>query len=226
MIFFRRQVRAVIVEAMSALDKSSQSFRPGPVRAGEDGPEIRTLKAARKLFFEEGFDGITTDRLAREAGVSKASIYKYFGDMTAVLRAVAEAEADHAGIGEVAPAKDVEGFLVQLTEIGASLLALIEQPDKQRFDRLVHEQARDHPDLAETYWQAIYARTQTQLADLLVLGQDLGAVPADQSAAILADQLLSMWQGLTAARLRLGLRPIDTRSARDRSADAVRTLVG
>lgn len=199
--------------------------RPGPTRSGEPAPSMRILNAARKLFFTEGFADISIERLAREAQVSKSTLYKYFGDMTGVLRAVAEAEADDAAFGGFEVSDDPNIFTDQLIQMGADLLTLIEQPDKLRFDRLVLEQARSHPDLAETYWKAIYARTQGQLADVLQAAQGKGYMRTDLAADVLADQLLSMWQGLAAARLRLSLSPLAGRSPHERSRDAVTTLV-
>lgn len=38
----------------------------------------KILKAAKKLFAQKGFKGTTTKMLAQEAGISEASLYKYF----------------------------------------------------------------------------------------------------------------------------------------------------
>lgn len=193
---------------------------------GRADPRARVVRAARALFFEEGFSEVSTDRLVRAAGVSKSTLYKYFGDMAGVLRAVAEAESDHVPLGEVSPSVAPDDFAERLVQMGTDLLLLIEQPDKVRFDRLVLEQARTHPELAEIYYQAIYARAQVRLATFLQDGQDRGHVRPDLPAAVLADHLLSMWQGLTGVRFRLGLPLLDQRAAEDRSRHAVTTLLG
>ncbi len=212
---------------MTSPDSSAPIQAGGPPEASRRAdPADRILRAARELFFTEGFAGVSTDRLARAAGVSKSTLYKRFGDMAGVLRAVAEAEADHVPLGDAPAPATAQAFAKRLAEMGAELIALIEQPDKVRFDRLVLEQSRAHPELAEVYYEAIYARTQAQLAAFLQEGQLRGVVRQDLSPAVLADHLLSMWQGLAGARFRLGLSPTDTRSDAERSRHAVATLLG
>ena len=57
-------------------------------------PKGRILSSAKKLFFTEGFDRVSVERLTKEASVSKTTLYKYFGNMPGVLKAIAESEAD------------------------------------------------------------------------------------------------------------------------------------
>ncbi len=208
--------------------ESSIPVEQGPT--AEDSPRAdpagRILLAARELFFAEGFAGISTDRLARAAGVSKSTIYNRFGDMAGVLRAVAEAEADHVPLGHEQAPTTADAFAVRLADMGAELITLIEQPDKVRFDRLVLEQARAHPELAQVYYEAIYVRTQAQLAAFLREGQAHGVARSDLSATVLAEHLLSMWQGLASVRARLGLPNPDGRTAAERSRQAVAALLG
>jgi len=59
-----------------------------------DSPPDRILKVRRRLFFAHGFESVSTDAVVREAGVSKATLYKCFPNMRVVLKAVTEAEAD------------------------------------------------------------------------------------------------------------------------------------
>ena len=44
--------------------------------------------SAARLFAKRGFDGVSVDDLAREAGVNKAMIYYHFADKLALYRAV------------------------------------------------------------------------------------------------------------------------------------------
>lgn len=55
--------------------------RPGRPRAGQSLDARQALiNAARELFALEGFDGVSTKRLAERAGVNPAMIHYYFGD--------------------------------------------------------------------------------------------------------------------------------------------------
>ncbi len=46
------------------------------------------LQACSKLLIEEGFYGVTTDKVAKEAGVSIGSLYQFFGNKESVVSAV------------------------------------------------------------------------------------------------------------------------------------------
>ncbi|MEM9626219.1 MAG: TetR/AcrR family transcriptional regulator [Pseudomonadota bacterium] len=194
-------------------------------RASVD-PKGRILSAAKKLFFTEGFDRVSVERLAKEANVSKTTLYKYYGDMPGVLRAIAESEADpfDFSVGSIEQsAKDLEDRLIDL---GTQLLNEIDAPEKVQFDRLVHEQARHHPELAKVYYTALYSRTQDYLAALISLGQEKGLFRLNAAPDLLADQLLSMWLGLSRTRTVLGIGRSTTLDASERSREAVRTLAG
>ena len=193
---------------------------------GSADPPGRIFESARRLFFSEGFAGVTVDRLVREAGVSKSTLYKYFGDMPGVLRAVAEREADRFSFDDTEVPDGAGAFEDRLIATGTELLTLIGKPEKIQFDRLVLEQARSHPELAETYYKAIYARTQAHLASFLREGQSRGILRQDVSAQVLADQLLSMWLGLATTRAHLGLKGARKPSPEQRSREAVKTLLG
>ncbi len=175
-------------------------------------PRRRIVAAARKLFFAEGYSGVSTEQLARRASVSKSTLYKYFGDMQGVLRAVAESEADHFEFDMAhAPATAPE-FEAALVAFGSELLQLILQEDKLQFDRLMFEQARSSPEIAEIYYTSAIERTRVHLEELLEYGRNTGFLKSDADTQTLSDHLLCMWQGLASVRLRLGLRlgsPLD-----------------
>ena len=40
----------------------------------------QVLEGARTIFLRDGFDGASVDDIAKEAGVSKATLYSYFPD--------------------------------------------------------------------------------------------------------------------------------------------------
>lgn len=51
----------------------------------QDDKQTRILEAADELFTEWGFDGVSARDIARRAGVNKALIFYYFGDMEALF---------------------------------------------------------------------------------------------------------------------------------------------
>lgn len=55
-------------------------------------PEIREkiLTVAERLFYEAGFSGTSTRRIAEEVGISVSNLYKYFADKQAIFTAIAD----------------------------------------------------------------------------------------------------------------------------------------
>ena len=51
----------------------------------------QVLEGARTVFLRDGFEGASVDDIAREAGVSKATLYSYFPEKKMMLIEVARA---------------------------------------------------------------------------------------------------------------------------------------
>jgi AcrR family transcriptional regulator len=52
----------------------------------------QVLEGARSVFLRDGFEGASVDEIAREAGVSKATLYSYFPDKRLLFMEVAKTE--------------------------------------------------------------------------------------------------------------------------------------
>ncbi|WP_444462919.1 TetR/AcrR family transcriptional regulator [Rhodobacter capsulatus] len=64
-------------------------LQPG-IRKGRKFDQV--LEGARKVFLRDGFEGASVDDIAREAGVSKATLYSYFPDKRLLFMAIATGE--------------------------------------------------------------------------------------------------------------------------------------
>jgi TetR/AcrR family transcriptional repressor of mexJK operon len=109
-----------------------------------DGGEIRkgrkydqVLDGARRIFLRDGFDGASVDDIAREAGVSKATLYSYFPDKRLLFTEICtsecrrQADAAEAEIDETAPVEEIltfaasriAGFL--MSDFGRNMFRLV-----------------------------------------------------------------------------------------------------
>lgn len=61
------------------------------LREGSAIKRAAILDSARERFMADGFDGTSVDAISATAGVSKRTVYDYFGDKQALLIAVIEA---------------------------------------------------------------------------------------------------------------------------------------
>ncbi len=168
------------------------------------GPAERIVAAGRKLFFEKGFQNVSTDMLAREAKVSKASIYKYFPDMAGILVAVTSAEAVHFFAPEPVTIDSREALRSELIRFGTALLKFLNRAEIVRFTQLMYEQARENHEAAGQFYDAAYGETLAHLATLLREGQEIDALRSAQSPEDLAAQLVGMWEFIPMVRVQMG----------------------
>jgi AcrR family transcriptional regulator len=63
--------------------------------------EARLLKAVETLLTREGFSAIGVNAIAREAGIDKVLIYRYFDGMPGLLRAFAQSDAFWPSVDEI-----------------------------------------------------------------------------------------------------------------------------
>ncbi len=184
----------------------------------------RIVKTARELFFAEGYSAVTTDQLCKAAAVSKTSLYKYFGDMAGVLSAVVRIEGDGVGAGLIPEPRTVEEFWDSLITYGRNLLTLLNQRDIVQLDRMLHEQARKHLDVSQSFYDGAYGRSHVELTAMIRFGKDQGFVNRPQSSEQLAENLFCMWAGLAAVRTRLGLIHTPYSDPQTRARECVETL--
>jgi AcrR family transcriptional regulator len=55
----------------------------------------RILDAARKVLIERGYDGTTTNLIAKEADISPGSLYQYFPNKDVIIAAIVDEYTDH-----------------------------------------------------------------------------------------------------------------------------------
>lgn len=103
----------------------------------------RVLDVATDLFLTHGFAGVTLDRVAADAGVTKRTLYVTVGDKPALLRAVVRRQHTYAEL----PADDLR---TTATAIARALLA-----DRAvALHRLVIAEAGRSPELAREFHEA------------------------------------------------------------------------
>ena len=123
----------------------------------EGAPSKRTAieRAAITLFLRDGFARTSVDAVAREAGVSKRTVYDYYGDkQTLFLDVLTRTQAAYqAQFGELldrtlpADTPDLEAALVAFGRAFSSGVA--QAPDRSAIVRLIVAEAAHFPDLLD-----------------------------------------------------------------------------
>jgi AcrR family transcriptional regulator len=77
-------------------------YRLGRRQAAAEDTRARILRAARALLVASGgFKGFSVDAVAREAGVSRVTVYNQFGSKIGLLEALLDSLAERGGIEQL-----------------------------------------------------------------------------------------------------------------------------
>jgi AcrR family transcriptional regulator len=141
------------------------------VREGAPSKRAAIESAALALFLREGFARTSVDAVAREAGVSKRTVYDYYGDkQTLFLDVITRTQAGYEDrfrelLDRTLPA-DAPDLEAALTAFGRAFASGVAQtPDRNAMVRLIVAEAAHFPDLLER-WRAAGPQ-QEMLADRL-----------------------------------------------------------
>ena len=124
----------------------------------------QVLEGARAVFMADGYEGASVDDIARTAGVSKATMYKYFPDKRMLFSEVAQIECQRqaslalAQIDRTAPPRDVLG------QAGRNLLGFITTKFGQQIFRICVAEVERFPELGRKFYDSGPAVMRAEMA--------------------------------------------------------------
>ncbi|MDX3933301.1 MAG: TetR/AcrR family transcriptional regulator [Stenotrophomonas sp.] len=177
----------------------------GPGRPKDLGKRAAILEAAKALFVEQGYTGVSMDAIAAQAGVSKLTVYSHFGDKESLF-----GEAVTSKCVEMLPdtlfVADAEGPLRdQLLGIGAAFFELVTSDAAVSVQRVMMAPETDDR-LREMFWQAGPRRTTEALAEFLRARTARGELDI-QDFPTAALQLMTLVKGELHTHMMCGLQP-------------------
>jgi TetR/AcrR family transcriptional repressor of mexJK operon len=143
------------------------------------------LAAAERAFLASGFGAVTMDRVAREAGASKATVYAHFTSKEELFGAVVANVSRRRFGGFSAEALDPRDIAASLTTIATRFLDLILSPEAIALNRIIIAEVTRFPALAQVFWTAGPERTKAQIEAFLRRAAEAGslAIPDPRLAA-------------------------------------------
>lgn len=127
----------------------------------------QVLEGARTVFMRDGYERASVDDIAREAGVSKATLYAYFPDKRLLFLEIASAEclrqADEAG----AAFDFNQPIAVILRRAAEKIVAFLMSEFGQRIYRIAVAESESFPALAQEFYQSGPKLAQDRVADCL-----------------------------------------------------------
>jgi len=185
----------------------------------------QVIAGARAVFLAQGFEGASVDDIARAAQVSKATLYAYFPDKSAlfsrVIREECARQAEHfeALMAIDAPAPQV------LASLAERYLAFLLTPFAQEVFRVCVGEARRFPALAQEFYISGPGRAHDFIAKYLIEASARGELVVDDPF-VAADQLTELCRAGVFLRQILGVEgDVPAAEVQRLSSEAVTTFL-
>jgi len=184
-----------------------------PPRKGRHSKFLQILDTSRRLFLDQGYDASSMDAIAREAGVSKATLYAHFESKEALFAVLIEEECraitDRIWPADVDPI-DVEGTLRRVAE---NIATVFLDQRGLAIHRLIIAEAGKFPEIGRIFWEAGPQTLNHRLGGFLreAAARGLLDVPDPELAAI---QFLSLVRGDLPLQSVLSFRSLQAEASR------------
>ena len=144
------------------------------------------MDGARTVFLSAGFDGASMNDIAREAGVSKGTLYAYFTSKDELFEAIIRAEKAQSAERLCVFRREGDARAM-LTDFGVRLMLRMTEPGTLALARVVVAAAEKFPNVGRTFYEAGPLFGATRLAG------ELGALEA-AGALKIPDLERAAWQ--------------------------------
>ena len=195
---------------MAGRPKTKKEATPPPTKRES------VVAAATKLFLEEGYGATGMDAIAREANVSKATVYSYYEDKASLFADVMVRMCED--VGGPPPDELLKGGPPEVILRAIALYGLqrvLESSRRQILQRVVSE-VREFPELGQKFWENGPGRIEAVVARYLTEAKRQGALSVDDPARA-ASRLVGQIMGLYVVPMLTGVRgrPTDAEIRRD-----------
>lgn len=165
-----------------------------PGRPKDADKRAAILEAAKQLFVQHGYAGVSMDQIAAAAGVSKLTLYSHFGDkdnlFIAAVQTFCEQSVPHA-VFQARPGQDMRAHLLQVSQ---AFVGMILSPEAIAGQRMLCSPQVVQSPLPAAFWAAGPQRIQTAFTELLAGYAAQGLLDIDDFP-LAASQLVALLKG-------------------------------
>lgn len=152
---------------------------PAAMSARAERKYAQVLDGARSVILARGFDGASVDDIAREAGISKATLYRYFPDKSSLFQAVMRRDCSAQASAMPVPIPDDRPLEEALTEAGRRYITFVTSDQARSMFRAAVFEAERFPEVGRAFYAAQVDRGRACLAPLVAAGAARGEVAID-----------------------------------------------
>jgi TetR/AcrR family transcriptional regulator, mexJK operon transcriptional repressor len=162
---------------------------------GEPGGKAEAiLAAAERAFLASGFGAVTMDVIAREAGVSKATVYAHFTGKEELFGAIVARVSERRFGGFSVEALDPVDIAASLIAIAQRFLDLVLSPEGIALNRILLGEVTRFPVLGQVFWAAGPERHRAQIEAFLRRADEAGSLSIPD-ARLAAEQFAALARG-------------------------------
>lgn len=177
---------------------------PQEIRRGRKFDQV--LAGAREVFLRDGFDRASVDDIAREAGVSKATLYAYFPDKELLFLEIARTECTRQA-EEGAAAVDMNRPVAEvLTEAGRLIALFLLSPFSRSVLRLCLAEGQRFPQVSRDFYRSGPRLVRDKLIAFLHLAIARGELRIDD-VPLAAEQFRELCKADLHDRILFGIDP-------------------
>jgi AcrR family transcriptional regulator len=154
------------------------------------GKARQILQGALPEFLQSGYTGTSMDRIAQAAGVSKQTVYSYFGDKEGLFKALIKQVASKKF--QLVWAKPLAGKPEKvLRELALRILQEVNDPEYLSFVHLVITESKNHPHLGQLFLSNVAKPAIITLTRYLQENEDLSLKDPEATARIFVGSLIN-----------------------------------
>jgi TetR/AcrR family transcriptional regulator, mexJK operon transcriptional repressor len=200
---------AQMTRAGSAVSPAARKIPVAP-RKSDNVKARQILVAARKVFMDHGYGEASMDAIAREASVSKATLYAHFDDKAALFAALIVMECRHLSDQIGRGALDEPDIRVALLQIARDFNNLLCTGDGLTMYRIVVADAPRFPELGRIFYDSGPKVMIDRIAKVLRRAADRGLLKL-HDPRMAAIQFISLIRGELHLTRILGLKSASKR---------------
>ncbi len=140
----------------------------------------RILEVARQLFLQHGYHGSNMDHIAKEAHVTKLTVYNHFQDKANLFSCAIEETCEKLMLGRSFQLQRAEDFVPMLEQICALSMHIINLPEAIKLEYLLLQLAAEQNPLLENFYKASHLKMRAIWEQFFDQAQALGVLQFEQ----------------------------------------------
>lgn len=167
----------------------------------------RILESAKSLFLKQGYHGSSMNEIARDAGVTKLTVYNHFQDKATLFTCAIEDTCEALIMARPPQLSTDSNFQQALAQLCALSLEIVYLPEAIKLEYLLLDLASQQSPLLQQFYQASHQKLNQVWQHFFQQAIALGFIP-NRPLEQLIQLMLSLLLGQRHHEILLSIRPI------------------